>query len=327
MMQGLNAGGRIDAMHGARGRVLPIVRTCLAESPDYIHFDWTYSYFLRRYRAVSWAFGLVFLLELLVARFVFRCRIVWTLHNLESHEGLQPALERMVHRILARHCDWIRVLYPSLVEPAARHLRVPTAKVRSLPEGSYVGYYENHVTGEAARRTLEIDENAFVFLTLGNVRPYKGIEDYIDVIKRLDYPELRVIIAGPCRLQRLEERIRQKAATDGRIRLDLNFIDESELQIYFNASDVVVLPFEHVSNSGSAILAMGFAKPIIAPAIGAIPERLRQQAELLYEPGQLEMAIQHVVGTDRNDLRIIGGHNLAAVQMHDWRAFQQFFLS
>src|SRR6266540_980881 len=56
-----------------------------------------------------------------------------------------------------------------------------------------------------------------------------------------------------------------------------HFIKEEELQVYFNAADVVVLPFEKIENSGTVILAMGFKKPVIAPKMGVLVKQLSKE--------------------------------------------------
>jgi beta-1,4-mannosyltransferase len=42
------------------------------------------------------------------------------------------------------------------------------------------------------------------------------------------------------------------------------------LQIYLRASDVVVLPYIEILNSGAAILALSFSRPVLVPARGAL---------------------------------------------------------
>ena len=49
-------------------------------------------------------------------------------------------------------------------------------------------------------------------------------------------------------------------------------VPDEELQLYFNACDLVALPFRQVLNSGSLLLAMSFGCPVVAPRLGSIPE-------------------------------------------------------
>jgi glycosyltransferase involved in cell wall biosynthesis len=56
------------------------------------------------------------------------------------------------------------------------------------------------------------------------------------------------------------------------MRMRLEFVPDDELQLYFAAADLVVLPFEEILNSGSAILALSFNCPIYVPHSGALVE-------------------------------------------------------
>jgi hypothetical protein len=44
------------------------------------------------------------------------------------------------------------------------------------------------------------------------------------------------------------------------------------VQCYLRAADLVVVPFTELTNSGSALLALSFDRPILVPARGAMAE-------------------------------------------------------
>ena len=66
----------------------------------------------------------------------------------------------------------------------------------------------------------------------------------------------------------------------------MKFIHGEDLQIYFGAADVCVLPYRQVTTSGAALLAFSFGKPIIAPALGPFPSLVDQARGILYQPGE-----------------------------------------
>ncbi|HET9293055.1 MAG TPA: hypothetical protein VFO06_02100, partial [Gemmatimonadales bacterium] len=96
-------------------------------------------------------------------------------------------------------------------------------------------------------------------------------------------------------------------------------------QLYFKACDAVVLPFEKIENSGSAILAMGFVRPVIAPMMGALPERLAEQRDLLYAEGGLRDGILRAIALGRAGLADRGALNRDAVMRHGWDEFARLF--
>lgn len=325
MMEGLRKDSCLEVLHGVRGKVLAALRTWIKHRPVYIHYDWNYSYFLRRYLFLTWINSALFLLELLILKCILRCRVVWTMHNIHSHEAPHPRTERLVQQAFARLCDWIRVFSASSVRRASLYLNVSPDKFRIVPEGSYVGYYPNIVTTQEARERLGIDQSAFVLLYFGSIRQYKGVAELVDAFKLVPYPNWRLVIAGPPRVQEHVNEIKWKTKSDPRIVLFMDLVPEDEVQYFFNACDVVVLPFREVENSGSVILAMGFAKPVVAPALGVLPERLRQQLALLYPPGHLYEALERLQRMDREALNEIGRRNLEEVERYRWEDFAGLF--
>lgn len=327
MMEGLRKSGFLDVRHGEDGKVLAALRTVLKSRPDVIHYDWISRYFLRRHRIWTWVHAPVFILEIAIVRYLFGCRVVWTMHNLSAHDQGEDRVEQWVRRCFASLCDWIRVFDQSTVERASDFLGIDESVFHVIPEGSYVGYYPNSIDKRLARERLRLGFDDFVLLYFGQIRPYKGIEDLIDAFETVRRPNWRLLMAGRPLDERYTDEIVARSAKALAVSLFMEFIADIEVQTFFNASDVVVLPFKKVENSGTAILAMGFGKPVIAPRLGALPRRLRQQEELLYEHSMLCEALAKVSAYSRKELEIIGEQNRYAVSQHAWPDFALLFAS
>ena len=56
---------------------------------------------------------------------------------------------------------------------------------------------------------------------------------------------------------------------------DLRFIPDSEIATYFAACDVVLAPYRIEAQSGVALTAFHFARPVIASRVGGLPEIVR----------------------------------------------------
>ncbi len=242
-----------------------------------------------------------FLAVLIVAR-LRGIRIVWTVHDLEHHDRVHPLLDRVLTRLT------MRIAHARITHCAVAG--VPDAVV--IPHGNYIGCYENRVTRAEARRALGIEEQEFVFLFLGWVRPYKGVQELIDAFQQLDAG--RLIIAGEARPAAFGELLERRASGNPRISIHAERIPDDRLQHYFNACDVVVLPYRHVLTSGAAMLAMSFARPCIAPRIGCMEEML--DGALLYEPGGLLAALKRAM--EAPDLARMGERNYARAAGWGW---------
>ena len=324
MMDGLNETPGIRAFNGIHDKFFGIARTLLMHRPTYLHFDWISSYYFRRWRWLTYLSVLTFCAQIMLARRM-GVKVVWTLHNILPHDSPALRVHRFCQRFLARRCEWIRVFSEETVARAAAELGVPEGTFRVVPEGDYSHVYANHISREEARKKLGLSGEAKVILNIGLIKPYKGILELMEAFDTLQHPNTYLVIAGKVMDQEYGKKIR--ARLSDRVTLVDEFIPADELQVYFNAADLVVLPFQSIENSGSVIMAMGFARPIIAPRMGVVQERLIQQDEWLYDsihelPAKLRYATELPQGT----LEAAGNRNFEALAKYTWQDFALLFL-
>lgn len=202
--------------------------------------------------------------------------IIWTVHNLRSHDRRYPRLESRLWRALVAHLDG----YIALTEggQAGALARFPSLRDRPgfiIPHGHYRAVYPDTVTRAEARARLGLPAEARVLGWLGQIRPYKNVAHLIATFRALPSPDTYLLIAGKPGSQELATEIRVAAQGDPRIRLALGFVPDDEVQVYLRAIDLVVLPYQEILNSGSAILALSFDRPVLVPDRGTMAELQR----------------------------------------------------
>lgn len=212
------------------------------------------------------------LLSALAAARARGARVVWTAHNTQSHTQRRPATERAFWRVFDRLIDgWLTLSSAAVPEILHRHPRLARVPHAVTPHGHYRGAYADTTTRAEARGKLGLDSTDRVLCFLGQVRPYKGVNRLVDVFRAMPEPDLRLLVAGRAD-ETTAQQITAAAAGDKRIRLSLAPVPDDELQLWLRAADVAVFPYEGVLNSGSALLALSFDLPVLAPSLGAIPE-------------------------------------------------------
>lgn len=211
-------------------------------------------------------------------------RVVWTVHNLYPHESAHPELDHLVQVSLCSvataviaHCEHARSLVSRLFHR--------DHNVFVIPHGHFIDPYPNTISRQEARARLEIPQDNFVYLFFGNVRRYKGIENFLSAFASLPGDDLTLLLAAKVYsdygfalaedAQRFDPRIAVRPS---------RFYANDELQLYFNAADVAVLPFLNVLTSGSTITALGFGKPVVVPAIGCLKELVDDTVGVRYDP-------------------------------------------
>ena len=324
MMMGLRAGGA-EVIHGKEGKFFALLNTALVQRPDYLHVDWLHQYYLRRKAWMTWLLFPLFFMEILLLKTFTSTKLVWTLHNIYPHDKPQHGPYKWARKWFAYHCDWIRVFHPSTIQRASKVLGVDENKFKVVPEGAYVGYYQDKLTKKEAREQLEIGQNERILLYLGLIKPYKGILELIQILKKTELPNVRLVVAGKAIDSQYWSSI--TSTLPAPVLLREGFVEDNDLQMYFNAADAVILPFQRIENSGSAILAMGFSKLILAPQKGVLVERLKQQNDWLYEnEEELITRLKLFAQLETERLAEIGEKNFSALEKHKWLDFFHFFI-
>jgi glycosyltransferase involved in cell wall biosynthesis len=210
-------------------------------------------------------------------------KLVWTAHDALPHEPT-TSNDAAITRLTAKLASALIVhSTQNIDELAALHANTRGALV--IPHGNYDGAYPVSLSPAESRARLGVAADERMVLFFGNIRPYKGIDDeLLPAFVRLG-GKTRLIIAGKCRDPELEKKITAYTAKYPNISFVNESIPEEDVAMYFNAADVVCLPFKTITTSGSVILAATFGKPIVTPRLGAIRD-IPSGVGVLYDPHQ-----------------------------------------
>lgn len=251
-------------------------RRALIEKYDIVHFHWP-EYFVAN---PSWMKAVLGSLGILAAASWARARgskVVWTAHNLKSHNQARPRAEKWFWRAFCNSLDGFIALSQSGRDDARRrHPALSKIPGFVTPHGHYRDEYPDCVSRNAARQSLRISHDARVICFFGTISPYKGVPKLVDAFRRTVEPGLVLLIAGANDCAADVEFCLAQAAQDSRIRFHLRFVPKEEVQFFMRAADLVVLPFREVWNSGTALLALSFDLPVLVPDCGTFAELQRQ---------------------------------------------------
>lgn len=269
---------------------------------DIVHIHWpSYTYQASMF-PLTVAKSLFFML-LLVYYKVMGVRLFWTIHNIWPHTG-RSRWDLLVRKRLLGLCDAAFALSESVKREAAAVFGVPEDKVVVTPHGHYENAYPSR--GIDIRARFGIPKDRFLYLFVGRINPYKGVEQLVEAYRSLGTEEGALLIAGQAdsgySLDFIGETGRGADAGAGAIRLHPSFVDDCELADYLLAADAVVLPYRQITTSGSAILALTFRKPVVAPKLGSLGEYVSEGCGVLYDPDDpdgLRGALGDVMNMDR----------------------------
>jgi D-inositol-3-phosphate glycosyltransferase len=151
---------------------------------------------------------------------------------------------------------------------------VKPGKVTVVPFGVNNVIPRSGLSRSRARELLGIDHEQKTLLFFGNIAPYKGIDL---LVKALDYlPECRLLIVGRVKncdgyWKDVEDSISQRGLS-GRVYKRTDYVPDQEVEIYFKACDLLVLPYKKIYQSGVLFLSYSFGVPVVATNVGALAE-------------------------------------------------------
>lgn len=253
------------------------------------------------------------------------CRIVYTVHNLSPHEQAYPFLDRIANRVLLALADVLHV-HDEQAGVSLTQILGSRKRIHVVPHGSYIGAYPNDCTKGEARRWLGLSANAFVYLFLGQIRRYKGIEDLVAAFGRLAGDACQLVIAGNVHDPAYAQSLAQTARESTGIHIWFQYVPDSEVQYFMNGCDVCVLPYHSVTTSGAAVLAFSFGRPIVAPALGGFPELAAGGRGIVYDPLGEDAILQALQEARSADMGGAGQIALEWAEEHQWRALAPRFV-
>ena len=232
------------------------IRKC---QPDLILFSWWHPFF-------ALAFGSVAHLANLIAK-IPSCYLC---HNVMPHES------SMVDKLLLRYAysGGKAFITHSQEDQGKLKSLVANPKVITQPHPTYATFASQTQQSEfEAKATLHM-ENKKVLLFFGYIRQYKGLKFLLEAMINLEVEDdYHLLIVGEFYGDRglYSE---QLALLNERQQLTLidRYVPNEEIPLYFQACDIVVLPYVSATQSGIIQIAYGFEKLVIATNVGGIPE-------------------------------------------------------
>ena len=251
-------------------------------------------------------------------------RILWTVHNVISHEPRYLGEEIRLTQGVIELADWIHVHHAAVAEFCQPYYTLPLDKTVIAEHGNYIGTYPGSVDRARSREELKIPLNATVFLFLGQLRVYKGIDDLLSAFRELVMQESEsyLVLAGKV-LGVDEKYLADRIAGIRNTIFKPGYVADERMQSYLKSADVMVLPYKKVLTSGSVFLAMSSGLPIICPNSGLLTHTvLDQQNGILYDaddPYGLLTAMKEFVGKPSAEKLAMGKNSFGIAERYSWK--------
>ena len=289
------------------------------QSPDVVHIQWL--------PLLSWTDW-----ELRIVERIRRSGIavVYTVHNYLPHE-LTPRHRRIYQRAYAS-MDHLILHTRADRERLMSDLGVSPGKISIIPLGpSFVE--QTNCGWEKARAMLGLQYGDIVFLMLGVIRPYKGIEEAIRALAKVvkTYAGCKLIVAGQALDKGYLRRVQVLASELGvqsHIQWCIRYIHSSEMGLFHTAADVVLFPYREISQSAAFLTAAALGKCTLTTKVGGLAEIVRDGQTGVQvdssDPATLAAGLRRCIELSPEERASMGRALQAYVQRHcNWSLIAQ----
>ncbi|MEI9894341.1 MAG: glycosyltransferase family 4 protein [Chthoniobacter sp.] len=230
-----------------------------------IHLHWPDLNWDQRSAPYAALRGALFLGQCIVWK-ILGNKLVWTAHNVRSHEHWHPRLAAFFWRILDHLLDGVILLSRTSEAPVLNyHPALMRKPRRVIPHGHYQDVLVDRRTREKARIFLKVSEKGLACVYFGAIRQYKNVEGLLDAFEKMPDKGCWLIVAGKPDTEERRRQLVERAQALPSLVLKLGRLPEEDLQAVVEAADLVVLPYSEVLNSGSILYALSNARPVLVP--------------------------------------------------------------
>lgn len=222
-------------------------------------------------------------------------KIIFICHNVVPHEGGGVIDRRLALTVLRRgdamivHSEEDRHRLLALL-PHARVFKAYLPTYAALAR-------QSNPNPTHLRQSLDLPPDAHLLLFFGFVRPYKGLEYLIHALHFVrQRVNVHLLVVGEFWISPdFYQRYADEFGVSDMMTIINRYVPDEELHSFFDASDVVVLPYISATQSAVVQLAFGFGKPVITTRVGGLYEVVEDGVNGLIVPPQDERALADAI--------------------------------
>lgn len=262
-------------------------------------FRWSRKHNVRNVHFQFFHLGVQNVFVLFLAKYLFNLKIIVTLHDIESFKGWNSkGLQKMAFRLIDSFIVHNKFSYKELVAKLTQD-----SKVSVIPHGDYLNfvssipYKENKIT-------------TFNLLFFGQIKEVKGLDILLKAmhILKIIEPNINLTIAGkPWGTDKAKyNKLIEDYQLQNTVKVFFNYIPNEEISSYFEACDLVVLPYKKIYQSGVLLLTMSYGRVALCSDLDAFREIIEDEVSgYLFKTGDAQSLADKIKKVYNNRQQIV----------------------
>lgn len=180
------------------------------------------------------------------------------IHEVIPHDGdSQVKMVDLMNKAVVKFADTIVLRNKTYMRDMIDRYEISTDRVKYLELWRRYPEY-----------TLPVHSGRTLFF--GRINPYKGADNLLEIVRLC--PNIQFDVIG--RVDSQMHGIVDQLAKEKNVKLNNDYVTDAEMREAFVNCDWVIVPYNSASQSGIIIDAYKYSRPVIAFAVGAIPEQV-----------------------------------------------------
>lgn len=273
--------------------------------------------------------------ELLLIKFSKFCgfKIIIIAHDINGFAGTD---NKFIKNIIFNKLSDIIIVHNKYSFNLIKNFLCPSSSQNlfTIPHGGYIELFNNSDYSKlTARSKLGIDDHKFVILFFGQIKKVKGLDLLLNSIPLVNKDILLIIAGKPWKDDFSQYNdIIYNLNIEKKINLYIRYISDYERDIFFKASDLLVLPYREVYQSGVLLMAMSYKLLVLASDIEANSEIISDgENGFLFKNGSsinLASKINFILNLDSDEIKLLVNRAFEYIKSnHSWKKVAEMYNS
>lgn len=239
--------------------------------PSVVHFQWL--------PLLELGTGELYLLRFLRRRGI---AVVYTVHDMMPLDNPNDSATFERYRRVYQEVDALICHTSTSKTRLQREFGIRADKISRIPHGPLQPHTDDDTEDIALSSVVEdADSSERLVLLFGVLRPYKGYKFLLRTWPRVAraIEDARLVIAGRASASvqdEIEQSIQERNA-GASVSTVYRYLSDAELSHLIEAADVIVYPYQNITQSGALFTGMKAGKSIVATKVGGLAETLQDR--------------------------------------------------
>ena len=217
--------------------------------------------------------NILVLFNLLFVKILFG-KVVLTVHDVSSFSNSSNSsiIGKLVYKLTDRIMTHNEFSKSEIINMNANL----SSCISIVPHGNYTPFINVQYDKEKSKEQLGIPNNRRILLFFGMIKKVKGLEILLSALKGVikRNPDVLLVIAGKPWENDFSnyQKIIDKNNLSEYILLHTKFIDQEDVEHYYCASDLVVLPYKKNYQSGVLMMTLSYERPALVSDLAPLRE-------------------------------------------------------